>query len=67
MTDTLDRTVLDTAARIRAGVDSILAGKPESTRMALTVLLAEGHLLIEDVPGSARPCWPAPGASLGSR
>jgi MoxR-like ATPases len=22
------------------------------------VLLAEGHLLIEDVPGVARPCWP---------
>ncbi|MGB7979264.1 MAG: MoxR family ATPase [Candidatus Nanopelagicales bacterium] len=51
MTDTLDRTVLDTALRIRAGVDSVLAGKPESTRMALTVLLAGGHLLIEDVPG----------------
>ena len=51
MTDMLDRTVLDTAARIRAGVDSILAGKPESIRMALTVLLAGGHLLIEDVPG----------------
>ncbi len=51
MTDMLDRTVLDTAARIRAGVDSIVAGKPESTRMALTVLLAGGHLLIEDVPG----------------
>jgi MoxR-like ATPase len=51
MTDMLDRTVLDTAARIRAGVDSILAGKPEATRMAVTVLLAGGHLLIEDVPG----------------
>jgi MoxR-like ATPase len=51
MTDMLDRTVLDTAARIRAGVDSVLAGKPEATRMAVTVLLAGGHLLIEDVPG----------------
>ena len=51
MTDMLDRTVLDTAARIRAGVDSVVAGKPESTLMALTVLLAGGHLLIEDVPG----------------
>ena len=51
MTDMLDRTFLDTAARIRAGVDSVLSGKPESTRMALTVLLAGGHLLIEDVPG----------------
>jgi len=51
MTEMLDHTALDTAARIRAGVDSVLAGKPESTRMALTVLLAGGHLLIEDVPG----------------
>ena len=51
MTDTLDRTVLDTAARIRASVESVLAGKPEVVRMSLTVLLAGGHLLIEDVPG----------------
>ncbi len=51
MTDTLDRTVLDTAARIRASVESVLAGKPDAVRMSLTVLLAGGHLLIEDVPG----------------
>ncbi len=51
MTDTLDGTVLDTAARIRSGVESVLAGKPEAVRMSLTVLLAGGHLLIEDVPG----------------
>ena len=51
MTDTMDRTVLDTAARIRSGVESVLAGKPEAVRMSLTVLLAGGHLLIEDVPG----------------
>jgi MoxR-like ATPase len=47
----MDRTVLDTAARIRTGVESVLAGKPEAVRMSLTVLLAGGHLLIEDVPG----------------
>lgn len=51
MTDTLDVTALDTAGRIRAGVESVLAGKPEAVRMSLTVLLAGGHLLIEDVPG----------------
>ena len=51
MTDMLDRTALDTAARIRAGVESVLAGKPDAIRMAVTVLLAQGHLLIEDVPG----------------
>jgi len=37
--------------RIRASVESVLEGKPEAVRVALTVLLAEGHLLIEDVPG----------------
>ena len=29
----------------------MIEGKPEAVRLALTVLLAEGHLLIEDVPG----------------
>ena len=39
------------ADRVRASVESVIEGKPEAVRMALTVLLAEGHLLIEDVPG----------------
>jgi MoxR-like ATPase len=39
------------AARIRAAVDSVIEGKSDVVRTALTVLLAEGHLLIEDVPG----------------
>ncbi|HOA27299.1 MAG TPA: AAA family ATPase [Arachnia sp.] len=29
----------------------VIEGKPEQLRIAVTVLLAEGHLLIEDVPG----------------
>jgi len=41
----------DSARRIRAAIDSVIEGKPEVVRLALTVLLAEGHLLIEDVPG----------------
>jgi len=32
-------------------VESVIAGKPAAVRLALTVLLAEGHVLIEDVPG----------------
>ncbi|MFH8726049.1 AAA family ATPase [Streptomyces termitum] len=40
-----------TAERIRGSVESVIEGKPEIVRLALTVLLAEGHLLIEDVPG----------------
>ncbi|MFF2656668.1 AAA family ATPase [Kitasatospora sp. NPDC058032] len=37
--------------RVRANIESVIEGKPEAVRIALTVLLAEGHLLLEDVPG----------------
>jgi MoxR-like ATPase len=43
---------LTTAAdEVRRSVESVIEGKPEVVRLSLTVLLAEGHLLIEDVPG----------------
>jgi MoxR-like ATPase len=41
----------ETTGRIRAAIESVIEGKPEVIRLTLTVLLAEGHLLIEDVPG----------------
>jgi MoxR-like ATPase len=41
----------DLIERLRANVASVLLGKPEVIRMALTTVLADGHLLIEDVPG----------------
>ncbi len=40
-----------TAGRVRTSVEGVIEGKPEVVRLSLTVLLAEGHLLIEDVPG----------------
>ncbi|WP_374213067.1 AAA family ATPase [Crossiella sp. SN42] len=40
-----------TASRIAANVERVLVGKPEVVRIALVTLLAEGHLLVEDVPG----------------
>ncbi len=39
------------ASRIRHAVEAVIEGKPDVVKLALTVLLAEGHLLIEDVPG----------------
>ncbi|MFT4258059.1 AAA family ATPase [Microbacterium sp.] len=36
---------------IAASVGQVIDGKPEAVRSALVCLLAEGHLLIEDVPG----------------
>jgi MoxR-like ATPase len=37
--------------RVRGNVERVIEGKPEVARAAVVVLLAEGHLLIEDVPG----------------
>ena len=39
------------AQRISTAVETVIDGKAEAIRLALTVMLAEGHLLIEDVPG----------------
>ncbi len=36
---------------LAAAVETVIDGKPDVVRVALVVLLAEGHLLIEDVPG----------------
>ncbi|REJ05896.1 MoxR family ATPase [Microbacterium bovistercoris] len=38
-------------SRIIASVSAVIDGKPDAVRSALVCLLAEGHLLIEDVPG----------------
>ncbi len=50
-----DRPTIDDVAagaeRICASVETVIEGKPEVVRLAVTVLLAGGHLLVEDVPG----------------
>ena len=37
--------------RIAANIDQVIDGKHDIVRLGVAVLLAEGHLLIEDVPG----------------
>ena len=39
------------ASAIISQIETVIDGKRTAVEMALTVLLAEGHLLIEDVPG----------------
>ncbi|MFB9763935.1 AAA family ATPase [Nocardioides kongjuensis] len=39
------------AGRIQANVEKVIEGKGEVVSAAIVVLLAEGHLLLEDVPG----------------
>ena len=36
---------------VAVSIGRVISGKPEAIRLALAALLAEGHLLIEDVPG----------------
>jgi MoxR-like ATPase len=57
-TDAPYRSTPEALAEVRAEVrkisdamTSVIEGKPDVVRTAITVLLAEGHLLIEDVPG----------------
>ena len=42
---------LNLSGKIIRTIETVIDGKNEAVRIALMVLLAEGHLLIEDVPG----------------
>ncbi|MGI8696099.1 MAG: AAA family ATPase [Mycobacteriales bacterium] len=43
--------VREATGRIADNIGRVIEGKPDAVRLAVIVLLAEGHLLIEDVPG----------------
>ncbi|WP_346385295.1 MoxR family ATPase [Nocardioides sp.] len=45
--ETLARVV----SRVRTNIERVIEGKPDVISSSLVVLLAEGHLLLEDVPG----------------
>ena len=43
--------VVAVTRRLRVNVEKVIEGKSDVVRLAVLVLLAEGHLLLEDVPG----------------
>src|SRR5881227_2606582 len=52
--------------KIVANVEQVIQGKADAIRLALVCLVAEGHLLIEDVPGVGKTSMAkAIAASLG--
>ncbi|KQX06524.1 MULTISPECIES: AAA family ATPase [unclassified Leifsonia] len=44
----------ETFGRLVAGVETVLLGKNHVIRLAFTALFSEGHLLLEDVPGTGK-------------
>ena len=44
-------TLARVADQVRGNIERVIEGKPDVVSATLVVLLAEGHLLIEDVPG----------------
>lgn len=42
---------MNLSARIIDNVEKVLLGKPDAARLAVACFLAEGHLLIDDIPG----------------
>ncbi|MBI3975041.1 MAG: MoxR family ATPase [Armatimonadetes bacterium] len=42
------------AARVRENVERVIVGAGEAIELALVALLTEGHILIEDVPGTGK-------------
>ncbi|MEO7124773.1 MAG: MoxR family ATPase [Nakamurella sp.] len=47
-------TVAAISAQISDAMSRVIVGKPAVIRLALVALLTEGHLLIEDVPGTGK-------------
>ncbi|MHB8628535.1 MAG: AAA family ATPase [Aggregatilineales bacterium] len=44
----------DVAARVRRNIQTVIVGNDEAIDLALTAVLCEGHVLIEDVPGTGK-------------
>lgn len=46
--------VSETARRITANIEKVIVGKRQAIQTAVVALFAEGHILVEDVPGVAK-------------
>lgn len=46
--------IVDIAARLRENIQKVIVGKAEVIDLALIAVLCEGHLLLEDVPGTGK-------------
>ena len=59
--------IADAAARIRENLQKVIVGKDEVINLTLVAMLCEGHVLLEDVPGTGKTTLArAMAASLGA-
>ena len=47
-------TVQKQGEKLIANIGKVIVGKDETAKLLLTALLAGGHVLLEDVPGSGK-------------
>ena len=46
--------IQESGEKVVANVERVIVGKHNEVRLALVALLCQGHLLIEDVPGTGK-------------
>lgn len=52
--DTMNQNGKQLGERILANIEKVIVGKEQTVRLLLTALLADGHVLLEDVPGTGK-------------
>jgi MoxR-like ATPase len=50
----MNMTLQETMAQVVANIEKVIIGKRDVIELALVALLCEGHILIEDVPGTGK-------------
>ena len=62
-----DIVAIDAAARILANVEQVVVGKHDEIALVLAALISGGHVLLEDVPGTAKTILARAIAAVGRR
>jgi MoxR-like ATPase len=65
-------SAIEIADRLLANIETVVHGKSEEIRLVLTALACNGHVLFEDVPGTAktvlaRAVWKSISGAVGAR
>ena len=55
------------AEKLRANVGKVIVGKENQIELILTCLLAGGHILLEDVPGTGKSTRAASSGTMWTR